>query len=125
VIVYGYPEWQAALAQLRQGQADRFEVYLSGIEIGNAFAEETSGGEIRRRLDENNRARLSLGRTLHPVDEAFIEAVDRMPRCAGIAIGLDRLVMALCGLEDIADVQVRSPESCGYEGSAENSAREQ
>jgi lysyl-tRNA synthetase class 2 len=123
VFVHGYPAWQAALARLRDGHADRFEVYLSGIEIGNAFAEETSGKEIRRRLELNNQARKRLGRPPHPVDEDFIDALDRLPRCAGIAVGLDRLVMALCGLPDVAQVQVRSAD-CGYGESATDSPRE-
>jgi lysyl-tRNA synthetase class 2 len=114
-IVHGYPEWQAALARKRDGVADRFEVYLSGVELGNAFAEELSGSELRGRLAENNRDRIAEGRGPHPIDEDFLKAVDRMPRCAGIAIGLDRLVMVLCGMESIDEVQlqVRSPQSNG------------
>ncbi len=112
-IVYGYPAWQAALARKRGGLADRFEVYLSGVELGNAFAEELQGAEIRSRLTENNRQRTAEGREPHPVDEGFLDAIDRMPRCAGIAMGLDRLVMVLCGLESIAEVQVRTSPSSG------------
>ena len=104
--VYDYPEWQSALARVRNGKADRFEVYLGGIELGNAFAEETSGMEIRQRWIQNNKERKQLGKPLHPLDESFLAAVDRLPRCAGMAIGLDRLVMALCGLDDIREVQV-------------------
>ena len=105
-IVYGYPPWQAALARLRDGLADRFEVYLSGIELANAFAEETDARILRRRLDEANRTRVSHGRPPHPPDEAFFAAGDRMPRCAGIALGLDRLGMALVNAPHIEQVQV-------------------
>ena len=106
--VYDYPEWQSALSRRRDGVADRFEVYLGGIEVGNAFAEELNSREIRSRWEENNRVRESLDRPPHPVDSCFLQSVDRMPRCAGIAIGLDRLMMALGEYEDIANVQVRS-----------------
>lgn len=106
-IVHGYPAWQSALARLRDGEADRFEVYLGGLELANAFAEETDAAELRARWATVNAARTAAGRPPHPVDEAFLAAVDRMPRCAGIALGIDRLVMALAGAEDIAAVQVR------------------
>ena len=106
-IVYDYPKWQAALARIRGSVADRFEVYLGGLELANAFAEEMEGDEIRQRWNEANENRRARNRPIHPIDEAFLAAVDRMPRCAGIALGVDRLVMALTGQDDIAAVQVR------------------
>jgi lysyl-tRNA synthetase class 2 len=106
VIVHGYPAWQGALARTRGPVADRFEVYVDGVELANAFAEETDGDELRRRLDASNTARARAGRPPHPVDEQFFEAVSRMPRAAGIAIGLDRLAMVLTGAKSIAEVQV-------------------
>ncbi|MDP6935699.1 MAG: amino acid--tRNA ligase-related protein [Myxococcota bacterium] len=110
-IVYDYPPWQAALSRLREGRADRFEVYLSGIELANAFAEETSGTVLANRLRDGNATRVASGRAPHPVDEDFLRAVDRMPRCAGIAVGLDRLVMALTGAASIAELQVGGPSN--------------
>ena len=106
VIVHGYPAWQSALARIRGTAADRFEVYVDGVEIGNAFAEETDGRELARRLDASNAARMRAGRPTHPVDPLFFEAVSRMPRAAGIAVGLDRLAMVLTGASSIAEVQV-------------------
>ena len=106
-IVHGYPAWQAALARIRNGQADRFEVYLGGLELANAFAEELNARELRSRWEAISEARRTAGRPPHPIDEAFLSAVDRMPRCAGIALGFDRLVMALTGTPHIRDVQVR------------------
>jgi elongation factor P--(R)-beta-lysine ligase len=106
VIVHGYPPWQAALARVRGAVADRFEVYVDGVELATAFAEELDGGELERRLDANNAARLRAGRAPHPKDESFFEAVSRMPRAAGIAVGLDRLAMVLTGAGSIAEVQV-------------------
>ena len=107
-IVYDYPPWQAALARIRGDVADRFEVYLSGIELANAFHEELSADELRQRQARANAARVAAGRPPHPVDEAFLAAVDRMPRCSGIALGVDRLIMALTGAEHIDEVQVTS-----------------
>lgn len=108
-IVYDYPAWQAALARLKGPVADRFEVYLGGLELANAFAEEQSAAELRRRIEHATAVRTRLGRPPHPVDHAFLHAVDRLPRCAGIALGVDRLVMALTGTDHIAAVQVRPP----------------
>ena len=107
-IVYDYPRWQAALARLRGDAADRFEVYLGGLELANAFHEELDPAAIRARWMAGNAARAAAGHPPHPVDEAFLEALGRMPRCAGIALGIDRLVMALTGAADIAAVQVPS-----------------
>ena len=106
-IVYGYPAWQAALAQVRGGVADRFEVFLGGLELANAFGEERDPAVLRRRWEAGNAARAAAGRLPHPIDHGFLEAVGRMPGCAGIALGVDRLVMALLGVDDIARVQVR------------------
>jgi elongation factor P--(R)-beta-lysine ligase len=106
VIVHGYPPWQSALARIRGPVADRFEIYVDGVEIGNAFAEETDGRELARRLEASNAARAAAGRTPHPADEQFFASVSRMPRAAGIAVGLDRLAMVLTGARSIAEVQV-------------------
>ena len=107
-IVYDYPPWQAALARLHRdgAAADRFEVYLGGLELANAFHEELDAAALRSRWAAGNARRRSRGHAPHPIDEAFLEAVDRMPRCAGIALGVDRLVMALTGARDIGEVQV-------------------
>ena len=107
-IVYDYPPWQAALARIRGDVADRFEVYLSGIELANAFHEELDPAELRRRQEHGNAARVSAGRSPHPIDEEFLAAVGRMPRCSGIALGIDRLIMALTGAQHIDEVQVPS-----------------
>lgn len=105
-IVHGYPPWQAALARLRGGVADRFEVYLEGIELANAFHEELDPDVLRARWAASDAARRARGREPHPLETRLLEAVSRMPRTAGIALGLDRLVMALTGAVDIRQVQV-------------------
>lgn len=106
-IVYNYPPWQAALARVRGENADRFEVYLGGVELANAFCEELSSTELRARKRESDTIRAEHGRPPHPVDDAFFHAVDALPACAGIALGVDRLVMVLTGATSIAEVQVR------------------
>jgi elongation factor P--(R)-beta-lysine ligase len=106
VIVSDYPEWQAALARTALGRADRFEVYVNGLELANAFAEELDPEVIRARWTASNERRIAAGRAPHPIDDEFLAAIGHMPRCAGIAMGLDRLVMALTGCTDISEVQV-------------------
>jgi lysyl-tRNA synthetase class 2 len=106
-IVYDYPSWQAALATERNGNADRFEVYLAGIEIGNCFAEEGDPAVLASRFEQSAAQRTAMKRQPHPVDHSLLESTPRMPRTAGIAVGLDRLVMALTGAAHINEVQVR------------------
>jgi len=101
VIVTDYPIWQAALARTRETHAERFEIYLHGIELANAFHEELDGSVLRNRWLENNAQRIAQSRVPHPLDEAFLSDLNRMPRTSGIAMGIDRLTMALCGAESI------------------------
>ena len=95
------------MAKIRGRHADRFEVYLGGVELANAFAEELSSDELRDRIAHNNAVRQRAGRSPHPIDEQFLSAVDRMPRAAGIALGIDRLAMILTGATELSQVQVR------------------
>ena len=101
VFVADWPPSQAALAQIwtsgARPVACRFEVYVDGIELANAFQELIDPVEQRRRFDRSNRARIAAGEAPHPVDEALITAVGRMPSTAGIALGVDRLVAILMG----------------------------
>lgn len=94
-IVYDYPHWQAALARTRHGLAERFEVYINGVELANAFDEEGSSQEIQTRWIQANKVRIDSGKSPHPIDEEFLRAIDKMPRCSGIALGIDRLFMLI------------------------------
>ena len=105
-IVYDYPVWGAALATIRGSYANRFEVYLHGIELANAFCEERDSKELRERWNKGNQSRMERGRTPHPIDEDFLSDVDTMPKCSGIALGIDRLLMALLGIQHIKEIQV-------------------
>lgn len=104
--VLDYPARHAALAEVRGDVAERVEAYLGGLELANGFSELRDGAELRSRFVRSAEHRSALGRAPHPVDEGVIDASARMPRAAGIAIGFDRLVMALTGESDIARVQI-------------------
>ncbi len=102
-IVKYYPPTQAALARLTEdGWAARFEVYWKGLELANAFDELNDPAEQRRRCDSDNILRKRLGRPEVPIDQEFINALDcGLPPSAGIALGVDRLFMALVNESDI------------------------
>lgn len=108
VFLYDYPASQAALARLKPGSpvvADRFELYLAGVEIANGFHELTDAAQQRRRFETENGQRERLGLAPIPVDEALLAAMDAgLPDCAGVAVGLDRVVMYAAGADSIDDV---------------------
>lgn len=101
-----WPASMASLARLRADDprvAERFELYVGGIELANGFYELNDAAEQRRRLEEEQRLRAALGRPVYPIDERFLEAVGRMPDAAGVAVGIDRLLMLLGGFSSVAD----------------------
>jgi len=107
--VYDYPASQSALAQLRQKQdyavAERFEVYLGDLELGNGYQEETDPKRNRDILETENQTRKDRNLELMPVDEHFLSACDSgIPKSAGVAIGLDRVLMAITGEKSIQKV---------------------
>lgn len=108
-----WPASQAALARVHERPewpvACRFEVFLGGVELANAFLELTDADEQRRRFHASNAARAAEGRPPHPLDERFIAAVGRMPPTSGIALGVDRLVAALLGWDGIHAGRVPGP----------------
>ena len=103
--VHSWPASQAALSQIRTDGpwpvAERFEAFLSGVELANAFHELIDPVEQRRRAHATNAARVAHGEAPHPLDERFMQAVGQMPPTSGIALGLERLVAALCGWSGI------------------------
>lgn len=109
IIIHHYPSPMAALAKLSEkhpGYAERFEVYINGMEISNAFTELTDSDEQLKRLQKEQVLRKKLGKDVYDIDMDFVEAVGKMPECAGIALGVDRLVQVLLEVEDIDDVLV-------------------
>lgn len=108
LMVYDFPASQSALARLSASDpsvADRFEVYYRGVELANGFHELKDVAEQRQRFIEDNRQRELQGKNIMPLDERFLAALDAgLPDCAGIALGLDRLLMLKLGKTSIRDV---------------------
>ena len=106
-ILYEYPITQAALARAKPGDprvAERFELYVCGVELANAFAELTDAPEQRRRFEEAMTEKERLYGERYPIDEDFIAALPHMPPASGIALGFDRLVMLATGAQRIEQV---------------------
>jgi lysyl-tRNA synthetase class 2 len=109
VIIYNFPAPLASLARLKSDaphQSERFELYLKGIEVANAFSELTDPQEQRKRFLLAQGRRREMGKDVYPLDHRFLQAVEQLflPPCAGIAMGLDRLIMALTGEQRIERV---------------------
>lgn len=106
--LYDFPASQAALARLRADTppvAERFEVYLDGVELANGFAELRDANEQRARFDTQLGHRRARRLPQVPLDEDFLAALPAMPACSGVALGLDRLLLCGLGLQDIAAAQ--------------------
>jgi lysyl-tRNA synthetase class 2 len=104
-VVSDYPPTQCALAQVRDGVAERFEVYLGVHELANGYHELTDAAEQRRRFETDNVRRRERGLAEMPIDANLLAALEHgMPPCAGVALGVERLLMAMADTDDIADV---------------------
>ena len=107
-ILYDYPASMAALARIRPENprvADRFELYVAGLELANAFGELTDAAEQRRRFEADRALKAARHGFAYPMDEDFLSALGHgMPESAGIALGFDRLVMLATGAARIEDV---------------------
>ena len=107
-----YPSALAALARIKPGEprvAERFELYIDGLELANAFSELTDTLEQRERFAADEKRRRAAGKRAYPLPENFLNELSAMPEAAGIALGLDRLVMLLTGAERIDDVVAFTP----------------
>jgi len=105
-LLYDFPASQSALARLRPDDprwALRFELFVEGLELANAFDELSDPAEQRARFEGERAARAALGKPVYPVDEELLSALPRMGACVGVALGFDRLVMLLLGLDHIAE----------------------
>lgn len=108
-VIYDYPVATASLAKTATDQngntvAKRFELYINGLEIANAYDELADGQALRLRFDHDNLQRKQHGLPIMPIDEQLLKACDDLPACSGIAVGLDRLIMSLTGAKDVASV---------------------
>ncbi|MBE3669826.1 elongation factor P lysine(34) lysyltransferase [Vibrio navarrensis] len=106
--VYDFPASQAALAKINPNDprvADRFEVYFKGIELANGFHELDNAQEQLRRFEQDNRKRIEMGLAEQPIDYHLIAALQSgLPECAGVALGVDRLIMLALGCDHIDQV---------------------
>nr|MBX2836600.1 EF-P lysine aminoacylase GenX [Gammaproteobacteria bacterium] len=109
--VVEYPASQAALARVKKNRdgieiALRFEAFLGTNELANGFYELADGAEQLRRFEQDNVRRQSRGQTPMPIDRALIEALNaEFPECSGVAMGLERVFMAVSGAAHIQQVQ--------------------
>src|SRR5206468_6595445 len=107
-ILYDYPLAMAALSRPKPDDprlAERFELYVCGLELANAFGELTDAAEQRRRFIADQAKKQALYGETYPIDDDLLAALEQgLPQCAGTALGFDRLVMLLTGAHHIEDV---------------------
>ncbi|HBI22475.1 MAG TPA: elongation factor P lysine(34) lysyltransferase [Legionella sp.] len=104
VAVYDFPASQAALAQIKHGVAERFEVYYRGVELANGFHELTDVSAQRARFNQDNTARLAQGLPVCPPDDYLLQAMTHgLPACSGVALGIDRLLALALNKASIAE----------------------
>ncbi len=111
--LYDYPAPLAALAKIKKTNpavAERFELYIGGMELANGFSELTDAGEQRQRFAEALQIRAAKGRAPYAMPEKFLQALTTMPEAAGIALGIDRLMMLLTDTLSIDDMVAFPPE---------------
>lgn len=104
-ILHDYPPEQAALSRIREGDppvAERFEVYLGQTELANGYQELTDAGEQLKRFERESRERQRGGQEVVPIDLGLVAALQSgLPECSGVALGVDRLLMAILKLDRI------------------------
>ncbi len=114
-IVTDYPPATAALAKIETDKdgyevAKRFELYIHGLEIANAYDELSDKRTLLERFNDDNIMRQDKGLPVMPIDTDLLEAMDTLPPCSGIAVGLDRLFMAIHKFDNINDVLILNSE---------------
>jgi len=111
--IYDFPAERGALARLKPEDptvAERFELYMGGLEIANGFSELVDGGEQRRRFYLENANRQQMAKPIYPMPEKFLTELDSVPPSAGIALGVDRLAMVFLNAKAIDEVVAFTPE---------------
>ncbi len=113
VFIYDYPAERRAMARLKKEDptvAERFELYMGGVEIANAFSELVDAEEQRKVFQLEMETRRSLGKEIYPVPKRFLAELEEMDPSAGIALGVDRLVMVFLNAKTIDEVVAFTPE---------------
>jgi lysyl-tRNA synthetase class 2 len=111
--LYDYPVKLAALAKIKKCDptvAERFELYIGGLELANGFSELTDVNEQRQRFEEALKARIAKKWARYEMPEKFLQALQTMPQSAGIALVIDRLIMILADTDKIDDVVAFPPD---------------
>lgn len=111
--IYDYPAERGTLARPKEDDptvAERFELYIGGLEVANAFSELVDPVEQRRRFLLEQAYRSSRGKPVYPMPEKFLDELEEMPPSAGIALGVDRLIMVLLNAKTIDEVVAFAPE---------------
>ena len=112
--IYDYPAKLASLAKIKKSDpnvAERFELYIGGLELANGFSELTDAREQRQRFEEALELRAAKNWACYAMPEKFLTALEHLPPCAGIALGIDRLAMILANADKIDDVVAFTPET--------------
>ena len=107
--LYDYPADQAALARVSDDPwpvAHRFELYVEGVELANGFHELADANEQRRRFQQDNHQRRLNGVVEVALDESLLAVLDQLPDCAGVAVGVDRVLQLMVGVSSLAEVKV-------------------
>ena len=113
VFLHDYPASCSALARLKPDDssvAERFELYIAGLELCNAFTELTDPAEQRKRFEDERQLRRHAGKMAYPMPESFLNALNDMPAASGNALGMDRLILLLTDANSIDDVVAFIPE---------------
>ena len=105
VFIFDWPAQMAMQARLKPGNpklAERFELYLRGLEIANGYSEALDASELKKRFSAEIRKRRKIGKEVIPLPKAFLASMSLgLPACAGVSLGLERLCMALLGLHNL------------------------
>lgn len=107
VVLVDYPVEAAALSRRKPDQplvAERWELYIQGIELANAYSELTDPVEQRLRFEECAEQRKAFGKEVYPLDENFLNSLETMPPAGGVALGVDRLLMLISGASSLDQV---------------------
>jgi len=110
-LLFDYPIEFAALASPNPDKktAQRFEIYVAGIEVGDCYTELRNSTELKKRFEHEDKLRTKTKKIPHPIDKGFIDTIEYgLPECSGIAIGMERLGMIITGAESLQEIQLIS-----------------